>query len=174
MIEDARLVFRNFAGAEGPYNREGDRNFCVLLDPETAENMLRDGWNIKFLKSREEGEIDQPYIQVTVGFGKGRPPKLVMITSKGRTDLGEDECEIFDWCDISVADLIIRPYNWSVGGRGGVKAYLKSLFLTVREDELDLKYADVEYVQARGGRTDDSDLEHPGQVSTVQDDEPPF
>ncbi len=66
MIEDARLVFRNFSGKEGQYNREGDRNFAVILDPAVAEEMLSDGWNVKFLSSREEGEPDTPYIQVSV------------------------------------------------------------------------------------------------------------
>ena len=43
MVEGARLVFRNFSGKEGQYNREGDRNFAVILDQETAERMAADG-----------------------------------------------------------------------------------------------------------------------------------
>lgn len=142
IFEDARIVFRNFAGKEGMYNREGDRNFCILLDEPTAEAMARDGWNVKALRAREEGDPDQPYIQVSVSF-KGRPPRLVMITSRGRTDLGEGECELLDWADIRTVDVIIRPYEWNVNGKSGIKAYLKSIFVTINEDELELKYADV-------------------------------
>lgn len=142
IMEDARIVFRNFAGKEGMYNREGDRNFCVLLEEDLARDMKEDGWNIKRLKPRDGEEIGTAYIQVSVGF-KGRPPRMVMITSRGRTDLGEEECILFDWAEIATVDLIIRPYHWNVNGRTGVKAYLKSMFMVIREDYLELKYADV-------------------------------
>lgn len=149
LIEDARIIFRNFAGREGKYNREGDRNFAVLLDEDVAEKLSKDGWNVKWLAAREEGDEDQAYMSVSVGF-KGRPPKLCMITSKGRTFLGEEECEVFDWVDIKTVDLLVRPYEWSVSGKSGIKAYLRSMFLTVDEDYLDLKYADVDDYQAGG------------------------
>ena len=142
IMEDARIVFRNFAGAEGQYNREGDRNFCVLLEDDTAEMMQEDGWNIKRLKPRDGAEQGTAYIQVSVGF-KGRPPRMVMITSKGRVDLDEEACILLDWADILTVDLIIRPYHWNVNGRTGVKAYLKSIFVVINEDYLELKYNDV-------------------------------
>lgn len=145
IMEDARVIFRNFAGAEGMYNREGDRNFCVLLDEDTAAAMKADGWNVKRLKDRETGEkgAGDPYVQVSIGFGKGRPPRMVMITSRGRVELGEQECILLDWADIDKVDLIIRPYHWNVNGNTGVKAYLKSIFVVIHEDYLELKYADV-------------------------------
>lgn len=142
LMENVKIVFRNFAGRESMYNREGDRNFCVLLDWNTAEQMAKDGWNVKTLVSREEGVDDQPYLQVSVNF-KGRPPRVVMITSRGRTTLHEDEVELLDWADISMVDLIVRPYEWAVNGKTGIKAYLQSIFVTIDEDELELKYADV-------------------------------
>lgn len=153
-IEGARIVFRNFAGKEGQYNREGDRNFAVLLDPQVATDLANDGWNVKALKAREEGDEDQPYLPVTVSY-KGRPPRVVMITSRGRTNLSEDEVDILDWADIENVDLIFRPYEWTVNGRSGVKAYLQSIYVTIREDELELKYADLDQVPTRSGRTDD-------------------
>ena len=142
MVEDARLIFRNFSGKEGQYNRAGDRNFCVILDPDTAEKMAADGWNIRTLEAREEGDADTPYIQVAVNF-KNRPPRVVMITSTARTNLDEDSVEVLDWADIRVADLIARAYTWEVNGKTGIKAYLQSLFVTIEEDELERKYASL-------------------------------
>lgn len=154
-IEDARIVFRNFAGREGQFNREGDRNFAVLLDdPKLVKVLQKDGWNIKFLRAREEGDEEQPYLQVSVNFD-GRPPKVAIITSRGRTNLGEREVEMLDWADIRQCDLIVRPYHWNVNGKSGIKAYLQSLFATIEEDELELKYADIDDVPSRSGRTQD-------------------
>lgn len=153
LMEDMRIVFRNFAGKEGQYNREGDRNFAVLLDdPKWIKELEKKGWNIKYLKAREEGDEEQAYLPVTVSF-KGKPPLIVMITSRGRTNLNERECEVLDWADIRTVDLSVRPYEWSVNGKSGIKAYLKSIYVTIEEDALDLKYADINDVPARAGRT---------------------
>lgn len=143
LVENADIIFRNFAGREGPYNSVGDRNFCLLLDRELEQRLRREGWNVKELKAREEGDTPRPYIQVTVNYKKGRPPRCVMITSRGRTDLGADEVEIFDYAEIKKADIILNPYSWDVNGNHGIKAYLKTAFVTINEDELELKYADM-------------------------------
>lgn len=144
-FEDVRIVFRNFAGKEGQYNREGDRNFAVLLDDRNAQHMLDLGWNVKYLKPREEGEPPQAYLPVSVSY-KGRPPRVVMITSKGRTPLDESQVEVLDWVEIKTVDLIVRPYDWTVNGKSGRKAYLQSIFVIIFEDALELKYADVEEI----------------------------
>jgi hypothetical protein len=155
-IEDARLVFRNFKGKEGKYNREGDRSFAILLDDDLAELMARDGWNVKYLHAREAGEGDQAYISVAVNYGKGRPPRVVLITSGGRNPLGEDEVEILDWVDAELWDVVLRPYRWTVQDDSGVKAYLKTMFVTLAEDDLERKYAENDEAEtARGSKWDD-------------------
>lgn len=140
MVEDATIIFRNFAGKEGQYNREGDRNFAVILPEDVARQMLEDGWNVRYLESRDEGEPDTPYISVAVNF-KNRPPRVVLITSASRTQLDENSVEVLDWADIRVADLIARGYDWNVNDKSGTKAYLQSLFVTIEEDALERKYA---------------------------------
>jgi hypothetical protein len=145
LMEGVRIIFRNFAGKEGQYNREGDRNFAVLVDDKVAAAMDQDGWNIKWLKPRseEEGEEPQAYLPISVNF-KGRPPRIVMITSRGRTHLDEDTVESLDWADIINVDLIVRPYEWVVNDKSGVKAYLQALYVTIEEDPLEIKYGELE------------------------------
>lgn len=143
MVEDATLIFKNFAGKEDKYNRAGDRNFACILDNETAEQMLKDGWNVRYLKPREEGDDPTPYVQVAVSY-KNRPPRIVMMTSAGRTILSEEMVETLDYADIAQVDLISRGYEWEVNGKSGTKAYLQSMFVTIQEDALELKYSEFE------------------------------
>lgn len=140
MVEDAPIIFRNFAGKEGQYNREGDRNFSVILPKEIAEQMLIDGWNVRYLEAREEGDEDTAYVSIAVNF-KNRPPRVVLLTSTTRTQLDEDSVEVLDYADIKSADLIARGYDWNVNGKTGTKAYLQSLFVTIEEDALERKYS---------------------------------
>jgi hypothetical protein len=143
VLQERRILFRNFSGAEGQYNAKGKRNFNVLLEQDEAVAMKADGWNVKYLMAREEGEEDQPRLEVAVNFAGRNPPLVVLITTRGRTTLTEDMVSLLDWADIIKVDMIIRPYEWEVNGRTGVKAYLKSIYVTIREDELELKYGDV-------------------------------
>jgi len=145
LMEGVRIIFRNFSGKEGQYNREGDRNFAVLLDDPTAQAMAEDNWNVKWLRPRdeEEGENPQAYLPVSVNF-KGRPPRIVLITSRGRTNLDEGSVEMLDWADILNVDLIVRPYEWTVNEKSGIKAYLQSIYVTIEEDALEIKYSELD------------------------------
>jgi hypothetical protein len=141
-IENAQILFRNFSGEEGMYNRAGDRNFCVLIDDDTAASLIQDGWSVKYLKPREDGEKPQPYMQVKVKFGN-IPPRIVLVTSRNKKELTESDVNILDWAELERVDLIIRPYNWEVNGKSGVKAYLKTGYFTIVEDKFANRYADI-------------------------------
>lgn len=145
-IEGARIIFRNFSGAEGQFNPKGNRNFCVLLDHDLAEQLKEDGWSVKYLRPKEDEDEPQPYLQVKVKFGKV-PPLCMLVTSKNKKKLTEDEISMLDWVEIKNVDLIIRPFNYEIKRRNevlcGVSAYLKSIYVTIVEDELEMKYRDV-------------------------------
>lgn len=144
VIENARIIFRNFSGKETRYNRAGDRNFCVIIDdPKEVEKLSNDGWYIRTLAPKEEYDKPLSFMSVNVKFNR-IPPKVFVITRHGKRLLDEDDIDELDYTEIQNVDLIVRPYNWDVNGKSGVTAYLKSMYVTIAEDVLAKKYAEEE------------------------------
>ena len=142
VIENARIIFRNFSGEESKFNRKGNRNFCVIIDdPIQVQALAEDGWNVKTLRPLDEGDEPAHYIQVTVSY-TNIPPHVMLITSHNKTELNDDTIGNLDFAEFRNVDLIIRPYSWIVNDKSGVKAYLKSMYVTIDEDPLAEKYAD--------------------------------
>ena len=143
IIENAHIMggpFRNFSGREDKYD-----------DPDDAKNLIDAGWNVRMLAPREGDDAPRYYLQVAVSFNK-YPPKVVLLTRRNRTTLDEESVSSLDIAEIRNADVVIQPYNWVMqeGTRNekrGVKAYLKTLYVTIEEDEFAEKYASEEYPQ---------------------------
>jgi hypothetical protein len=154
MIEDAEILFRNFEGREEMFNIKGQRNFAVILPQELANQLIEDGWNVRELEAREEGDEPKPYLSVAVSY-KYKPPHVVMITSNARTRLNEDSIETLDFADLAKVDLVCNAYDWTMPstGKSGRKAYLKTMFATIAEDELQRKYAATEDLGYEEGLT---------------------
>ena len=142
-IQNAKIFARNFSGKEGKYNPEGRRNFCVFIDDlKTAEAMAEDGWNIRYLEPKMEGDERKAFVQIAVSY-KNIPPKIMLITQNGQTKLNEEDVNMLDWAEIENIDLTINPSPWDVNGKRGIKGYLRSMFVTIYEDEFDAKYSNV-------------------------------
>ncbi len=142
-IENTKIGFRNFAGRQTQFNDAGKRNFCVFLDEENAERLKADGWNVRSREPRNPDDERLLYLPVAVSFDY-YPPEIWIISSHGKTKLEENEIKLLDWAEIAFVDVTIRPSNWSRSdGSSGIKAYVKSLYVTIIEDELFEKYRDV-------------------------------
>lgn len=156
-IENATVRFRNFSGRETEFNPKGRRNFAVFLDPDTANVLADDGWNIKWKKAREEGDPDIPYLQVSVRYDNDRPPQVYRVTGKNMTLETEDTVGDLDYAEIENADLIITPSVWTVGKKTGIKAYLSKAWFTIQGSRFDDKYARYNREVVADSFTDDDD-----------------
>lgn len=141
-IENARIIFRNFSGKETQYNRAGDRNFCVVLDDlPLIEGLAADGWNVKTLEANDKRDEAFSFLRVKVNFGN-RPPKIYSVTRGNKPVLLDEETVgELDYADIKYADVEINPHYWEVGGKSGISAYVKSMYVVLEEDRFASKYA---------------------------------
>lgn len=144
-LEDAKIIFRNFAGKRTQFNAEGDRNFCLDLTGEDIGMLQADGWNVKFTKAREEDDEPRPYLPVAIKYNF-KPPHIVLVTSSGQRHLSEDMLEVLDFAELTKVDIIVRGWHWfnnygTEFEKSGVKAEVKTMYCTIYEDELELKYS---------------------------------
>ena len=140
-IENAHIIYKNFAGNRDQYH-PGRRSFSVSLEAADADVLEADGWNIRRRPNKADPDVIINTLPVEARFDNF-PPKVVMIgeASKRVTFLDENTIGQLDTAAIKNIDLMISPSAWNAAGRSGIKAYLKTAYVTIEEDDLDLKYA---------------------------------
>jgi hypothetical protein len=165
-IDNARITYKNFSGVGDKFNREGDRNFALIIDDqEIADALINDknkygvGWNVKIKPPREEGDEPFMYLPVKVKFSDYGPN--VYLKSGDRVNkLDARSIGSLDKIRISNIDLDIRPYDDVVNGKPFRSAYLQSM--DVIQDVVD-RFADRH-----------SDRFDTVSTSPVDDDDLPF
>ena len=144
-IDDARLVYKNFRGEGGKYNREGDRNFAVVIpNEEMAEELKQEGWNVKIKEPKEAGDMPFMYLPVKIKF-REYGPNVYLVSGQRRNRITEETVAMLDNIEIANADLDIRPYDWEVSGSTGRTAYLEAMEVTQNIDRFAQRYAEEEY-----------------------------
>lgn len=142
-IDDARIIFKNFEGRGDKFNREGDRNFSLLIeDPNTADALIAEGWNVKIKPARDEDEGDFMRLPVKVKFTE-YGPNVYLISNGRKVELDEESISCLDNIDIESVDMDLRPYDWEVNGRTGRTAYLQSMAVVQRIDRFAERYANM-------------------------------
>lgn len=133
-IDDATIIFKNFAGVKTKFNNEGNRNFAVVIDDEQLVNDLIElGWNVKIKPPRDVDDDPFMYLPVKVKFND-RGPNVYLKSGRNQVRLTEDEVDCLDDIDILSVDLDIRPFDWDVNGATGRTAYLQAIRVTQRVD----------------------------------------
>lgn len=140
-IDDARIIHRNFAGIGGKFNRDGDRNFSVVIPDEKAkEALLAEGWNVKTKPPREDDEDPFMYLPVKLKFSDRGPAIYLKSGTSDPVRLNEETVSCLDEIDILSVDLDIRPYDWEVNGKTGRTAYLQAIHVTQDLDRFAARY----------------------------------
>lgn len=145
-LMNAKLIFKNFSGKPSDFNVAGDRNFCIVLDEDLANELLAIGWPVKVKPPRDDSDDEGNfcYMKIKVKFGDNPNlhPQIFRIVNGNKVKLTENTVGCLDYDAITNVDLRIRPYNYPPKGNrpGGVTAYLESMYVTVEDDPLAAKY----------------------------------
>lgn len=166
-FEGAKIVFRNFAGVGNQFNREGARNFSIVIPSlEAAMALYEAGWNVGVKAQKQEdkdaikaangfkekvqilsdrGALDEAlfHLKTTVNFNSKKPAEIFLVTEVGRKPLKLDENTVaqLDLADIVSCDIIVSPYAWTSPRGSGITAYLKMMYVLIRQDPFAAKYA---------------------------------
>ena len=145
-VEGARILWTNFAGRPTKYNAAGGkRTFNLVLDQETADELTRDGWNVRTIEPKEEGDEPLYVTEVEVKFGNF-PPKVFLVEggdSKRMHKLDDESVSSLDTTEIANVDVLVRPYNHGVANSRGttIKGYVKSMYVTQDNSDFNGKYS---------------------------------
>ena len=133
-MDDVALCYRNFSGEGSKFNHEGARNFSIrIYDEAIAEELARDGWNVKVKPPRNEDEAPFMHLPVKIKFND-RGPNVYLQSGSRRVKLDEDSVSCLDDVEMESVSLDIRPFDWDVNGKQGRTAYLHSMLVTQRID----------------------------------------
>ena len=142
-IEDARLTYKNFRGEGSKYNREGDRNFAVIIPNDEIKDILVEaGWNVKIKEPRDGYEDPFMFLPVKIKFNNRGPAIYVLSGNNPPRRLNEDTIDMLDEIDIAGVNLDLRPYEWEVNGKQGITAYLQAMEVIQNLDRFGAKYAE--------------------------------
>lgn len=132
-LDDCRLKFKNFAGAEGMYNNAGERSFQLSLEPEDYEILKEKGFPVK-AKQVE----DTTYFSMTVKLGWTNRdgsvygPDIYLDANGKRTKIGPDEAGRLDKLGLTNVNMDVRLFHWTKGAKEGNSCWLNAMEATSR------------------------------------------
>lgn len=150
-IDDARIIWPNFSGRAGTYNREGERSFNLIIDSEEIKDALLDdvnkygiSWNVKIKPPRDEEDTPLVYLPVKIRFND-YGPNIYLQTGSRTVRLDEESVSCLDDIEIIGVDMDIRPYDDEINGKPFRSAYLSSMRVIQRIDRFAAQLESEEY-----------------------------
>lgn len=159
-LEDVQVKwpFSHFDGRKDTFNEEGDHNFTIVLDPDFAAELMTipNGWNIKERAGREEGDPSEFTLKIKISY-KYEQPAIYLLKGNKRFRASEEDLADIKRSTCERIDLIASPSRWVQPDRTGVTAYVKEMYVKIRESRFAEMYSD--YDDADGGPTSEEDAE---------------
>lgn len=140
IIEDAKIIFPNFSGREGRYNREGNRCFSVMVpDEKLALQLKDDGWNIRERVINGEGTGEYYINGVNINFDYYIKPVIYYISNGNEIELTPEIMDSgiaaqLDGRGAERYDVSIRPRSWErTDGSIGIKGYVDEMRIVAKK-----------------------------------------
>ena len=152
IVTDAQILsmpFRNFEGRKSEYNPMGEKEFGVIIDdPELAQQMAADNWNVKTLTNRDGREYlygikvdgdDLHWVKIKVKYHKNNgeptnPPIIKIRTTNNEINYGEADLKELDTADLMNVDLKINISKRVINGKSITTGYLSLMRATMIDD----------------------------------------
>lgn len=140
-VEDKDIVtilFRNFGKKPDKFNPEGPRNgnFWVVLEPEKAQELLDEGFNVREKENRD-GDLEY---RLQVFISELYFPTIIKVCGNVKTTLDNETMATLDRDQLEKVDLVLSKGKWEFGGKTGVKAWLDKGYFTIEMDKFDAIY----------------------------------
>lgn len=137
-IDDARIIYRNFRGERDTYNRDGRREFDLIIPDEEIKDLLVDlGFNVKIKPAREEGEAPFMHLHVKVG----KYANAYLTSGDNMQKLNEETMGLLDTVEIASVNLDIESNDWTMpNGTSGRTAWLRSINVFQKIDRFGIEY----------------------------------
>ena len=147
------ILFRNFAGVEKQYNNAGDRNFCVRLDEQIANELASMDIPVKILEPRDEDGEPLRFIKIKIkdfsklysaNVGQHWPDDMSLAERKEKQKLSEASYYSLDDANIQTALITVSIYRWTRGTgankNSGTSLALSEGFFKVEPNELEAQF----------------------------------
>ncbi len=134
-----KLRWMNLSGNQDPYTKKTDKTFTVVLTESKARELEAQGFNIRW-REFDDGNKEAS-LRVFARYGD-YPPQIYQVSDGGKniTLLDEDTVGYLDNAEIDHADIELSPYHWTVNGNSGVKAYIRTAYFAIAEDQFRSRY----------------------------------